>query len=241
LQGSTIGVGPALRRARAARGVTLDEASRDTRIRREFLVALEEEAFDRLLGDVYVRGSIRSNATYLGLPSDQMVHAYARFASAPAEAPAPTGPPAPENPINAPRRRDSHLLFVMIAATLLILAASFGIISTRASAPPPADLSSDDTAGRAGLGPGIVALVAAVQPVEVTVTIDGASPQPFSLEPGESRSFEADLSLTIRLDHGASAHVTVNGDDKGFPGRRNRPWRETYRYENVGPPPSPAA
>jgi Helix-turn-helix domain len=240
VQRSTIGVGPALRRARAARGVTLEEASRDTRIRREFLVALEEEAFDRLLGDVYVRGSIRSYATYLGLPSDQMVHAYARFAAAPAEAPAPPAPPAPENPIDAPRRRDSHLLFVMIAATLLILAASFGIISTRASAPPPADLSSE-AAGVGGLGPGIVALVAAVQPVEVTVTIDGASPQPFSLEPGESRSFEADMSLTIRLDHGASAHVTVNGDDKGFPGRRNRPWRETYRYENVGPAPSPAA
>jgi hypothetical protein len=92
-----------------------------------------------------------------------------------------------------------------------------------------------------GLGPGIVVLVAAVQPVEVTVTIDGASPPPFSLEPGESRSFEADMSLTIRLDHGASAHVTVNGDDKGFPGRRNRPWRETYRYENVPATPSPAA
>jgi hypothetical protein len=128
----------------------------------------------------------------------------------------------------------------MIAATLLILAASFGIISTRASAPPPADLSSD-TAGLGGLGPGIVALVAAVQPVEVTVTIDGALPQRYSLEAGESRSFEADLSLTIRLDHGASAHVTVNGDDKGFPGRRNRPWRETYSYGNVGPTPSPTA
>jgi len=101
--------------------VTLDEASRDTRIRREFLVALEGEDFDRLLGDVYVRGSIRSYATYLGLASDQMVQAYARFAAAPAEAPVPAGPPAPENPIDAPRRRDSHRLFVMIAATLLIL------------------------------------------------------------------------------------------------------------------------
>ena len=240
MQRSTIGVGPALRRARVARGVTLDEASRDTRIRRESLVALEEEDFDRLLGDVYVRGSIRSYATYLGLPSDQMVHAYARFAAAPSDAPMPTGPPAPENPIGAPRRRDSHRLFVMIAATLLVLAASFGIISTRASAPPPADLSSE-TPGLAGLGPGIVALVAAEQLVEVTVTIDAGQAQTFSLEPGESRSFEADISLTIRLDHGASAHVTVNGDDKGFPGRRNRPWRETYSYGNAAPPPSPAA
>jgi cytoskeleton protein RodZ len=240
VQRSTIGVGPTLRRARVARGVTLDEASRDTRIRREFLVALEEEDFERLLGDVYVRGSLRSYATYLGLPPDQMVQAYARFAAEPAEAPAPAGPPAPENPIDAPRRRDSHRLFVMIAATLLILAASFGIISTRGSAPPPADLSSD-TPGLAGPAPRIVAVVAAEQPVRVTVTIDAAAPQTFSLQPGESRSFDADLSLTIRLDHGASAHLTVNGDDKGFPGRPNRPWRDTYSYEGAGPTPSPSA
>jgi Helix-turn-helix domain len=240
VQRSTIGVGPALRRARAARGVTLEEASRDTRIRREFLMALEEEDFDRLLGDVYVRGSIRSYATYLGLPSDQMVQAYARFAAAPEGPPAPAGPPAPENPIDAPRRRDSHLLFVMIAATLLILAASFGIISSRASAPPPADLSTD-TAGPVVVGAEIVALVAAQQPVVVIVTIDGATSKRFPLKPGESRSFEADRSLTIWLDHGASAHVMVNGDDEGFPGRPNRPWHETYSYGNVAPTPSPAA
>jgi len=49
-----------LRKVRSARGLTLDEAARDTRIRREFLEALEDDEFDRLLGDVHVRGCLRT-------------------------------------------------------------------------------------------------------------------------------------------------------------------------------------
>jgi Helix-turn-helix domain len=238
VQRSSVGVGPALKRARLARRVTLDEASRDTRIRREVLEALEGEDFESLLGDVYVRGSIRSYATYLGLPSDRLVQAYARFAAAPAEAPAPTGAPSPETPIvDAPRRRDSHRLFVMIAATLLVLAASFGVISTRAATPQPANLSPGSLTVSSQQHP-IMAVVAAEQQVDVTVTVDDGVPRTFGLRPGESRSFDADVSLTIRLDHGASARVTVNGTDEGFPGKLHRPWQKTYRFAAS---PSPAA
>ncbi|HEY7514717.1 MAG TPA: helix-turn-helix domain-containing protein, partial [Vicinamibacteria bacterium] len=52
-----IGLGSALRKARERRGVTLDAASRDTKLSVEHLRALEAEDFDALLGDVYVRGS----------------------------------------------------------------------------------------------------------------------------------------------------------------------------------------
>jgi cytochrome c-type biogenesis protein CcmH/NrfF len=37
LQRTTVSVGPALRKVREARGVTLEEAARDTRVRLEFL------------------------------------------------------------------------------------------------------------------------------------------------------------------------------------------------------------
>ena len=45
------GIGPALRRARLVRGKSIGEASRETRIRAEYLQALERERFDNLLGD----------------------------------------------------------------------------------------------------------------------------------------------------------------------------------------------
>ena len=71
-----IGIGPALRKARLLRGKSLEEASRETRIRAEYLQALERESFDRMLGDVYVRGMLRSYSSYLGLDPTKVVTVY---------------------------------------------------------------------------------------------------------------------------------------------------------------------
>jgi hypothetical protein len=233
VQRSTIGVGPALRKARLARGVTIDEAARDTRIRPEFLEALEEEDFDRLLGDVYVRGCLRSYATYLGVSADTVVSAYAKHLADPMPAPQ-VLLAQPEPVIGARRRRDSHRLFVMVAVTVLVLAAAFGVLSTRSSAPPPAVLPSEASLVAPPDAPGIMVAIEAQKPVEATITIDGGEPRTYSLQPGESRSFEADETLVVRLDHGASARVTVNGKDHGFPGKPAHPWKETFTYDTGG-------
>jgi cytoskeletal protein RodZ len=56
-----------LQRARQARGLTLEEAERDTRISRRYLQALENENFGLLPAPVYARGFLRTYARYLGL------------------------------------------------------------------------------------------------------------------------------------------------------------------------------
>jgi cytoskeletal protein RodZ len=234
----TIGVGPALRKARLSRGVTLEEAARDTRIRPEFLEALEEEDFERLLGDVYARGCLRSYATYLGLSADTVVSAYAKHLADPMPAPQVVFA-QPEPVVGARRRPDNHRLFVMVAATVLVLAAAFGVLSTRSSAPPPAVLPSEAPLVAAAEEPGITVAIEAQQSVEATITIDNGDPRTYSLQPGEGRSFAADETLTVRLDHGASARVTVNGNDQGFPGKPARPWTGTFAYETGGSTPSP--
>jgi cytoskeleton protein RodZ len=238
VQGSRIGVGPRLRSARLARGVSLEEASRDTRIRADFLQALEDEDFDRLLGDVYVRGCLRSYSNYLGLPPDALVSRYARHIERPEPEPRAVLPPSAPA-VGARRRRDNHRLWVMLAVTALVLAGAFGVLSTREAAPPPADLPTSAPL----LGPpadGILVAVLAERDVQVTVRIDAASPQTFSLRPGESRSFEARSRIAIRLDPGASARITVDGRDYGLPGRPRRPWRKTFSYGTGAQTPSSA-
>lgn len=240
MQRSTIGVGPALRKARQARGVSIDQASRDTRIRIDLLEALEGEQFDRLLGDVYVRGCLRSYSSYLGLPADRVVSAYASHADEPEPHPQALLPQT-EPVLGAPRRRDNLRLWVMIAATLLLVAAAFGVLSSRASAPPPADLPSAPPLAEVPLqGRTITVGVLAHQEVVVTVTIDGAEPADFRLQPGESRSFEAESSLTIRLDHGGTTKVIVSGKDYGLPGKQGHPWKRTFSFDLGSPSPSPA-
>lgn len=234
MQSSTVGVGPALRKARIARGVSIEEAARDTRIRPEFLQALEQEEYDRLLGDVYVRGCLRSYATYLGLSPDKAVELYTQHAVEPAPMPAvqpakPTSDPA----MGAPRRRDNHRLIGMIAAVVLVLAAAFGLLSTRNSTPEPADLPSSAPQESVPTN-GIVVAVLALQEIEVTVQSDDGAAFSYTLQPGEGRSFAADVKLEVDLSHGASAQITVNGVDQGFPGRADKPWHQTYSFDEGG-------
>ena len=236
MQRSSIGLGPALRKARERRGVSIAEASRDTRIRAEFLEAIEAEEFDRLLGDVHVRGCLRSYATYLGVPPDRVLTVYGEDAADPVVGPPPPKPPT-EGDLSLPRRRDNARLVGMVAATVLILAAAFGILSARDPAPPPADLSEPSSALEQPPPPGITLTVLARAPVEVTVTIDAGEPRSYDLEPGEGRSFEADTTVDVRLSSGSTAKVTVAGKDLGFPGKEGRAWHETFTYE-ADPTPS---
>src|SRR5437764_336698 len=65
------GIGPALRQARRSLNKTLEEASRDTRIRPEYLRALEAETFGAVGEEVYVRSFLRSYSSYLALEPDK--------------------------------------------------------------------------------------------------------------------------------------------------------------------------
>ncbi len=66
-------LGQILQRARLARGITLEDAERVTRIPRRYLQALEEEEYGILPAPVYARGFLRSYASYLGLDSSQLL------------------------------------------------------------------------------------------------------------------------------------------------------------------------
>jgi hypothetical protein len=222
-------------------GLTLEEAARDTRVRAEFLEALEAEEWDRLLGDVHVRGCLRTYATYLRLSPDKVVAAYE--AERPPELTLSTATPPPgrtEPVLGRRRRRDDHRLFILVAATLLVLAGAFGVVSARRPAPEPADLPAQASTVTPEAGPvtrGLTVTVVARRPVEVTVVADSGEPEVFSLASDEGRSFEADTTITVRLSEGSSARVSVNGVDKGYPGEAGVAWEETFAYGDPSPTP----
>ncbi len=67
------GIGEALRSTRERRGLSIAEVAQDTRISPRFLEALESEQFDELPAPVYVRGFIRSYASYLKIESQPLL------------------------------------------------------------------------------------------------------------------------------------------------------------------------
>lgn len=235
-----IGVGAALRKARTKRGLTVEEAARDTRIRPDLLAALEDEEFDELLGDVYVRGSLRSYAQYLGLSPDRVVELYARHLDVPEPGPPVSSMGTAERAMTASRLRDNQRLILLGALTLLVLAVALGVLSRQRTAPEPAALPAQ--AQQPELDRRITAdVVANRDDAEVTVTVDAGAPQAVSLAEGEGQSFEASTSLVVRIADGGSVRLTVSGVDMGSPGVPGSPWEDSFSFQTGGGSPSPGS
>lgn len=62
-----MGLGTLLEKARIEQGLTIDELSKRTKIRPQFLRAIEEEEYHLLPGEAYVKPFIRSYAKALGV------------------------------------------------------------------------------------------------------------------------------------------------------------------------------
>ncbi len=76
-------IGNSLRSARERQDLGYPEVELATKIRSKYIRALEEEDFDALPGDTYVRGFLRTYADFLGLDGEIYVDEYAsRFLTA---------------------------------------------------------------------------------------------------------------------------------------------------------------
>jgi cytoskeleton protein RodZ len=116
-------IGNSLREARLRQGFELPRVEADTKIRAKYLRALEEEHFDILPGDTYVKGFLRTYAEFLGLDGQLYVDEYnSRFAR---EEEFPVQSPSARRP--RPRRMESNFVVValagIVAVTILVVVA----------------------------------------------------------------------------------------------------------------------
>lgn len=219
------GVGSALQRAREVRGLSLDEAARDTRLRVDQLDALEREDFDVLPGEVYVRASLRTYASYLGLDADKVSGAYARTAVEvePALPPGKLG--RVERMIAASRIRDNQRFLLVAAVTVLVILLALGILSRGESAPPTATIPAS-TASPIPTDPTIRVVVVARSDVTVESEADGVRATR-ALRPGETITLVAVERLVVTVDDAGMAEVSVSGKNvtEGVAGSPH-----TYRF-----------
>ena len=69
-------IGERLEEARKRKGVSIREASEATKIRGEYLHKFESNQFDLRLPEIYVRGFLKTYASFLKLPADKLVADY---------------------------------------------------------------------------------------------------------------------------------------------------------------------
>lgn len=110
------GIGETLRAARERAGVRRADAAAETRIRETHLAALEDEAFDRVGSEVYVKGFLRSYARFLGLDPEPLIEAYREEHAGPT--------PLEElahDPVEAPPQGRRPLAVLVVAIALLLV------------------------------------------------------------------------------------------------------------------------
>jgi hypothetical protein len=239
-----IGIGAALRKARQLRGKSVEEAARETRMRAEYIEALEGEEFDALLGDVYVRGSLRSYSTYLGLDPSKVLTIYNRHFGEPQ----PTLPHVAPAPIRSPRSAHPHLPQLvrhhpswafLIGVALLVLAvfAAAGLLSRSRGAPQSAGPGKG--APSIQVQPPMVKVdIRAIKPVRVTVTTDGQVAFQGLLHRDEVRTFRGSDSIQVEMENGGVAAMTVNGHHIGRPGSLGSPFTARYAPDSFRGTPS---
>jgi len=109
-------LGEFLRRERELRHIDLGEVAEATRISRRYLEAIEEDQYDRLPGEAFVRGFIRSYVKYIGLDPAATMLMYERARS--------TQESTPARMVRMPpRRRASNprpLLWLLGAAVVVV-------------------------------------------------------------------------------------------------------------------------
>jgi len=110
-------IGNSLREARLRQGLEIPRIESETKIRGKYLRALEEEHFDVLPGDTYVKGFLRTYADFLGLDGQLYLDEYnSRFAAVEEVPFAQSATPQKRQR----RRVESNLVVVALAAIVAV-------------------------------------------------------------------------------------------------------------------------
>lgn len=234
-------IGSSLRDARIRKGLDLADLEVETKIRAKYLRALEEERFDQLPGDTYVKGFLRTYADALGLDGQLYVDEYnSRFALS-------------EEPVLAarPRRRSRYGRFEanavvvalagIIAVTVLVIAAwQLGTGSDDENATPPATttaMTGMEEATAPSADPPSVQLVLTARKGSTRVEVRRGSARgellwEGTLSRGDDQMVEGDR-LWLRIGKAQNLALTLNGEPVEPLGKGER--RIVVTEDGLGP------
>lgn len=228
-------IGNSLREARLRQGLDLPRVEAETKIRGKYLRALEEERFEVLPGETYVKGFLRTYAENLGLDGQLYLDEYnSRFTSAEElVAPSAATPPKRRRPV------ESNVVIValagIVAVTVLVVVGLAGIgeddppdnsplvATTTGETAPDTSTGAEEQAGpERPAAKARLVLTAARGECWMQVRAGGVNGRLLwegTLEPGQSQRFVKNKRLWLELGAPANVNARLNGRRVDFPNR----------------------
>lgn len=217
--------GHKLKEARNIKGYSLEYIEEETKIRKLYINALEQENFKVLPPKVYATGFVRRYSKFLDLDPDPMVDEFQKLAYA--DEPVIEEPELRKKEVNV----DFHIPYRNILAGIVFLIVAIwagklllGYINQQAIIPQPQEPApprvEEPVKGTQPVQkePGIIPeekkallLVEARQDCWLTVVVDGEPVFTRTLKAGENKEFEGQESVYIKAGNAGGIDITYNG------------------------------
>jgi cytoskeletal protein RodZ len=239
---TTADIGAILRSAREKLGNSVEEAAWRTRIKPDYLRALEDQRFEEIGHHAVARGHLHTYARYLGLEADALAREYRRRFE--------HSEPSPIERLNEQvkeaRRppKPKWLIAALLSSAVLIAASLTGIVR----GPGPRTPSQSDSLAKlpsslaASNQPTTVptAVVPAVpaSPVSISLvatarswlraTVDGVIVFEGTISSGLTKSFSGAERIDVVIGNAGAVRLLVNGQDRGPAGRSGEVYRASF-------------
>ena len=239
-------IGKTLREAREAKGLTLAQVSDTTRISKAYLQAVEEDAYQKIPGEVFVKGVLRGYGNFLGLDGATLVVQYKILAQGmrPEEAASfkireatnvkitPTFKPNEDTPQSS---KNSLLtgLVVLVVLLLAVCAYYFMIVAKPAgSVTAPATSAAPAAAAQTAPAPQVPAAKTAdpAKPAAATAPVNPGQPAvPGTAQPNPAAANPAPGTVAVNVECKGICWLQVfDGDKKIFEGTLGKGQTNTF-------------
>lgn len=215
-------LGDRLRDARQRQQLSLDDVEAATKIRKIYLIALEQEDYARLPALVYAKGFLRTYASFLGLDADAILEML----------PEPTSSPALE-PATQLQKLPRAIGSWFVAAIIIAMVGAVGaylyqqsppstpdppvvIIEIPTPTPQPTAIPSPTAKVYADT---VEVQLRAVERTWIAVTVDSQAVFTGTLEIGDNFMWAGRERVQMRIGNAGGLDISLNGQKKGLLGR----------------------
>jgi cytoskeletal protein RodZ len=203
-----ISLGIRLRELRLAKGVSLDDIARSTRVGRGHLEALESDSWGDLPSPVFVKGFIRAYCEFLEASPDEALGLYREATGETVK------PDRVQSAVHTPPTRRIAPLMVSLVLFIALGASLFALRIGLKSSPPPAPAVPVQPARVPAAEPrpaGQRLLIRAVEPTWIRVEVDEGQVAEELLQAGAVREWTAARRFVLTVGNAGGLEVDLNG------------------------------
>jgi len=210
-------IGKVLKNARVAKNISLDKASKETRISQAYLKSIEEDDFSRIPGDVVLKGFIRVYCDFLGIDPKPLI------AELTPKAKKEKKETVVQKKTKAPVFDSAR--FLKISASIIVLILVFaGLLSflgyfinsvRNSKAPKPSVATALKT-----VPSGLTVHIQIIEKTWLLIESDGKEVFRGIVEAGTEKILSAEDNIFLKAGNAAGIRVLSNGETVLSPGNR---------------------